>query len=116
MKICVINDNVKKIKMWIEFLDGKLTTFHHPSFFFHHAGKTNEKFDLVILDRIFADHDVLEEKTTKSIKAIYPDIKIFLSSALHLEGESIDGFDAVIDHWPLNLAEIKEKLETIQCV
>ena len=115
MKIAVINDNSKKNKMWSEIFNGKIETFSHPGYFFYMMEKNkNNEFDVVILDRMYHEHDALKDHTAKKIRSILPRVKIFLSSALHSENEKIPGFDAVIDQWPLDIDSIQKILARVQ--
>lgn len=115
MKIAVINDNSKKIKMWSEIYTGKIETFSHPAYFFYRIEKSKGlKFDAVILDRMYHEHDALKDQTAKKIRSFLPNVKIFLSSALHSKNEYLPDFDAVIDQWPLDFSDLQKIMDRVR--
>lgn len=113
MKIAIVNDNTKKLKMWLEILGECASAFTHPALFLHSVNKSKEIYDVIILDRIFHELDAITDKTSHHLRQSYPDAKIALSSALHNAGDKVEGFDFVLDQWPIDKTKIMEVIEQI---
>ena len=111
MKVAVLNDNNKKLKMWSEFLPCAVK-FSHPSFLFLEKVKDpNLNFDVLILDRMYHGQDLLQDNSLKNFRKAFEGVILILSSALHVEGEAVRGLDYVLDQWPVSLADLKGKLK-----
>ena len=107
MKIAVVNDNNKKLKMWSEFIP-EATMYSHPSFTFLAKEKDPSlHYDILVLDRMFYGQDLLEDDTLKNFRKSFPKVKLVLSSALHVESEKVPGLDHVIDQWPVSAYHLK---------
>ena len=108
----MINDSKNKLEIWGEFIDN-LTSYTHPTYLFadHHEKKV--VFDVIILDRMFGSLDVFNSDTVDGIRNIYPAVKIFLCSALHAKGESVPGFDGVLDQWPISKESLLEEMDQV---
>ncbi len=113
MNIGTVNDNSKKLKMWGEILP-EAALFSHPSLvFLKKETDLNTTFDVLILDRIYHECDILEDDTISKFREAFPGVIIILSSALHVENESVPGIDITIDQWPIDLKTLKVLLETL---
>ena len=108
MKIAVVNDNNKKLKMWSEFIP-EATMYSHPSFTFLAKAKDPKlNYDVLVLDRMFYGQDLLEDDTLKNFRESFPKVTLILSSALHVESEKVPGLDYVIDQWPVSIQHLQE--------
>ena len=107
MKVGILNDNKKKLNLWPEFTPKGTLLFTHPEHVFNIKNKDPEIiFDVLVLDRMIHGEDILEGSILSDLRETYPDVKLVLASALHVQGENIPGIDLVIDQWPISFEEI----------